>query len=73
MKLTRDQAGCQRSTWFYTLQQNNYSLYPGETDQGSGWVPEEHMVPYLATEFNVEEHATQILQQGNISEEVSIC
>ena len=29
------------------------------------------MVPYMATEFNVEKHATQILQQGNISEEVS--
>ncbi len=28
------------------------------------------MVPYMATEFNVEKHATQILQQGNISEEV---
>ena len=25
----------------------------------------------MATEFNVEKHATQILQQGNISEEVS--
>ena len=33
---------------------------------------QEHMVPFLHADFNVEKHATKILQEGNISEEVII-
>ena len=39
---------------------------------GSGWEPEEFLAPYAAETFEVEKHATQILQAGNINEEVLI-
>jgi hypothetical protein len=51
-------------------------LSPGgdqEEDQGpagSGWEPDEYLSPYAAESFEVEKHATQILQAGNINEEV---
>jgi hypothetical protein len=37
---------------------------------GSGWEPEDFLAPYAAETFEVEKHATQILQAGNINEEV---
>jgi hypothetical protein len=37
---------------------------------GSGWEPEDFLTPYAAETFEVEKHATQILQAGNINEEV---
>lgn len=40
------------------------------TGSASGWEPQEYMIPFLEADFNVEEHATKILQEGNISEEM---
>jgi len=34
------------------------------------WQPHEFLTPYLAEDFEVEQHATSILQQGNINQEV---
>jgi hypothetical protein len=39
-------------------------------ESGSGWEPEDFLAPYAAETFEVEKHATQILQAGNINEEV---
>jgi len=38
---------------------------------GGGWQPHEFLSPYVAEDFDVEDHATSILQQGNINQEVT--
>ena len=39
-------------------------------DAAAGWEPDSFLGPYAAENFEVEQHATQILQAGNINEEV---
>jgi len=43
-----------------------------EPPRGSGWEPEDFLAPYAAETFEVEKHATKILQAGNINEEVGL-
>lgn len=56
-----------------SAQDENSGLRPAgiaAAGSGSGWEPDEFLDPYTAEAFDVEKHATQILQAGNINEEV---
>jgi hypothetical protein len=53
-----------------TTEGESSSGLPKESGTGSGWEPDDFLEPYAAENFEVEKHATEILQAGNINEEV---
>ncbi|XP_023320324.1 conserved oligomeric Golgi complex subunit 5-like [Eurytemora carolleeae] len=46
-------------------------LEPLASEEPGVWKPQQFLEPYLAEDFEVESHATSILQQGNINQEVN--